>query len=175
MTVTALAGKRHTQGVKARRKSKQLLDSILNYVYGEAQSAADTFERDAYSLALAVIGAARRESKNPFTEACFSVFGCRIEKHIERRNEWRNLVYGEFRDVSSQRAAAAIASAAESARRDHQGAPAGAWPVPARDVTIDGTPITASDHPNGKWRQGHHGADVDANGEGAAGEAGRLA
>jgi hypothetical protein len=103
---------------------------VLDYVYGEAQSSADAFERDGYSLALAIIGAARRSSPIPFSEAVFSVFGCSLERHRERRAARKEFFDAEFRTVAS--AAAATALASHATRPSSLGVP----PVPEYDSGI---------------------------------------
>lgn len=76
--------------------ARELLNSILDYVYGEAQGAATATERDGYTLALALIGAVRRSSPNPFLEACYYAFGCTLERHLTRREERRRFYHEEF-------------------------------------------------------------------------------
>ena len=91
---------------------KRLLAGVTDYLYAEGQQARDAVERDAYSLALAICGAVRRGALYPYKEACYMTFGCSMEKHITRRNQWRDLVYAELRDCASQRAQNALAAAA---------------------------------------------------------------
>lgn len=70
---------------------KRLLDSIVTYVYRRGQHARTAEERDAFSLALALLGAVRRLEPRPFEAACYQVFGSSLEKYRQRRAEqqWR--------------------------------------------------------------------------------------
>ena len=110
---------------RLRRKlasmGRSLLASVTDYLYDQAQDARDAVERDAYSLALGICGAARRGSLHTYKEACLTTFGCVLEKHITRRNGWRDLIYAEFRAVSSAAAQTALAQA--SVRTSSLGSP----------------------------------------------------
>src|ERR1039458_7182922 len=91
-------------------RASVVLRDALDYLYGCAQSAETSAERDGFSLALALLGAARRGSSHPFTEAVFQCFGCSLEKHIWRRDERREFFAAEMRAVASNAAAAALAA-----------------------------------------------------------------
>jgi hypothetical protein len=89
---------------------------IIDYLWSQAQTAADAVEQDGYSLALRTVGAARRGATNPFSEAVIACFGCTLDKHIERRAARKEFYASEMRQVASNRAkeAAARAAAARS-------------------------------------------------------------
>ena len=79
--------------LRPRRKigvvRKRLLDSISDYLYYRAQKAETAEDRDAFTLALAIIGAVRREDSHPFESACYEAFGSTLEKYRQRRAEWQ--------------------------------------------------------------------------------------
>jgi hypothetical protein len=157
---------------RAVREGRRLLNSILSYVYDEAQQAATAFERDGYTLALAVIGAVRSDSKNPFTEACYLAFGSSWERYIERRNEWYQLHAGEMRIVASQRAQAELD--ALTAWQRGMGLPHQPQPEPA-EISAEATHQPPVDLRGGKRRKPAHTSLPAAPSQSAARPSGRPA
>lgn len=72
-------------------RGRAILNSALDYLYIEAQAARNAFERDAFSLALALIGAVKRGEHRPVDAASYQAFGGSLEKYRQRRaeSEWR--------------------------------------------------------------------------------------
>lgn len=64
---------------------KRLLADVVDYLYGEAGFAQTVTERDAFSLALAICGAVRREEINPLNAAAYRCFGSPLPVYLERR------------------------------------------------------------------------------------------
>lgn len=84
--------KRRKMGVVRKR----LLDSISNYLYSRAQKVHTAEERDAFTLALAIIGAVRHDSPNPFEEACYRAFGSTLKVYLKRRAERQWIQHQEY-------------------------------------------------------------------------------
>lgn len=90
---------------------RAVLASAVDYLYGEAQHAHDVAERDAYSLALAVCGAARRGEPDPLVAASYACFGSSLPRYLKHRDEMRDMAYAELRTVASQSAQNALVAA----------------------------------------------------------------
>lgn len=105
--------KRRKMGVVRKR----LLDSISDYLYSRAQKVATAEERDAFTLALAIMEAVRHDVERPFEAACYRAFGSTLKVYLKRRAQWQWARHQELAEVSY----------------DKQGAPPSApiaWPVP---------------------------------------------
>jgi hypothetical protein len=74
----------------------QILASVTDYLYREAQECRTTEERDAFSLALAICGAVRRGDTNPLISAGYSAFGSTLERHLKRRSHRQWLQHQEL-------------------------------------------------------------------------------
>jgi hypothetical protein len=61
-------------GAVSRRGTK-LLNSVVDYLYDRAQKCRTIDEADPLKLALAICGAVRKGSSQPFTDASYQVFG----------------------------------------------------------------------------------------------------
>ena len=70
---------------------KRLLDSVVDYLYRRSQHAVNAEERDAYTYALAILGAVRRCDPDPLTSAAYEAFGSTFKLYLKRRAErqWR--------------------------------------------------------------------------------------
>jgi hypothetical protein len=70
---------------------KRLLDRISEYLYSRAQKVETAEQRDAFTLALAIIGAVRHDEPQPFEAACYRAFGSTLKVYLKRRAErqWR--------------------------------------------------------------------------------------
>jgi hypothetical protein len=77
------------------RPGQIILNSVLLYISDQAQHCELT-DRDAYTLALAIIRMARRGSMNPFQQGCFAAFGGSWESYAKRRAEFKKLENDEF-------------------------------------------------------------------------------
>jgi hypothetical protein len=89
---------------------RRLLASVTDYLWHEAQECRTAFERDAFSLALAICGAVRRGDRDPVTSAAYACFGNSLPVYLRRRAERENMIYGEMRNVASQAAKNALAA-----------------------------------------------------------------
>ena len=73
--------KRRKMGVVRKR----LLDSISDYLYSRAQKVHTAEERDAFTLALAIMHAVRHDEPHPFETACYRAFGSSLKVYLKRR------------------------------------------------------------------------------------------
>jgi hypothetical protein len=70
---------------------KRLLDRISEYLYSRAQKVETAEQRDAFTLALAILWAVRHDEPQPFEAACYRAFGSTLTVYLKRRAErqWR--------------------------------------------------------------------------------------
>lgn len=66
---------------------KRLLDSVTDYLYSRAQKVHTAEERDAFTLALAIMEAVRHDAPQPFEAACYRAFGSSLKVYLKRRAE----------------------------------------------------------------------------------------
>lgn len=75
---------------------KCLLDSIVMYLYSRGQKATSPEDRDSFTLALAILGAARRDEPDPFTSASYAAFGMPFNRYLKRRAEAQRILHQEL-------------------------------------------------------------------------------
>jgi hypothetical protein len=75
---------------------KKLLDSVSDYLYGEAQGARNAFERDSYTLALRLLVAVRRGDPSPLVSASYAAFGSSFPIYVQRRADRQWLAHQEL-------------------------------------------------------------------------------
>lgn len=79
---------------------RSLMGRVLEYLYQEAQGAEDEVERDAFRLALCIVGNTRRDLPCTIELAVAYTFGRSLAKHIAVREAAKALREKEFVDAN---------------------------------------------------------------------------
>lgn len=80
----------------AEEMAKKLLDSVSDYLYGEAREPGNAFERDSYTLALGLLAAVRQGDPSPLVSASYAAFGSSFPIYVQRRADRQWLAHQEL-------------------------------------------------------------------------------